>query len=121
MGEFLAKNNSWLKYLPIVMVAMIFALLVLLVIIGISYYYRYMYHNLSSKKKKSPFALAYADYYEKRDVSTAPKIRAEAVSPPRETNYQKQMPATPIPDRPQLERDDGLIEFYFEYRDEYKI
>ena len=128
------------------MVAMIFALLVLLIGVAVTYYMRYEYHNLKSKSKKSPFAMAYADFFTDRASSSSPLSRnpmpqiPKAPTQPRshsqshtqphfappspqpvqEERMEYQQPATPISDRPK-KADDGLIEFYFEYRDEYKI
>lgn len=64
--------------------------------------------------------MSYTDCFVPNAASSAPLKRNVAPEP--ETNFAHvQQPATPILDRPVQNQETGVIEFYFQYEDEYKI
>jgi len=126
MDEFILENDAWLQNLPIIILALIIFIIVLLIVIGFLIYIRYKNQNLKSSKRKSPFALVYADAYSSNATSSAPIKRGDYAQqqPAVQVNnisYNENLrPANPIPDRP-MENNSRLLEFYFDYEDEYKI
>ena len=124
LDNFILENDVWLKYLPIIIYALVIVITVLLIIIGFLIYKRYRNQNLKSRNQKSVFALSYADSFISNTSSSAPLKRNPKPEPePVEEEHfvHLQQPATPIPDRPNVENESNIIEFYFEYEDEYKI
>lgn len=124
MDDFILKNDIWLKYIPIIIYALTIVITVLLIVIGFLIYKRYKNQNLKSRNRKSAFAVAYADCFIPNASSSAPLKRNNKpeVEPEEENHFiHVQQPATPIPDRPNIEDGLNIIEFYFEYEDEYKI
>lgn len=124
LDEFIKKNDVWLKYLPIIIYALVIVITVFLIVIGFLIYKRYRNQNLKSRNQKSVFAVSYADCFIPNASSTSPIKRNTQTEPkPQEEEHfiHVQQPATPIPDRPNLENESNVIEFYFEYEDEYKI
>lgn len=120
MDNFILNNDTWLRYLPIIMYGLVIVIIVLLITIAFLIYRRYKNQNLKSRNRKSPFAMSYADCFVPNASSSAPLKRN--VIPEPETHFvHVQQPATPIPDRPVQSNDSSVIELYFEYEDEYKI
>lgn len=124
LDNFILENDTWLKYLPVVIYGMIIVIAVFLILIGFLIYKRYKNQNLKSRNRKSAFAAAYADCFIPNASSSVPlKRNNNPETEPEEENHfiHVQQPATPINDRPNIEGDSNIIEFYFEYEDEYKI
>lgn len=120
MDKFILNNDTWLRYLPIIMYGLVIIIIALSIAIAFLIYRRYKNQNLKSRKRKSPFAMSYADCFVPNAASSAPLKRNVAPEP--ETHFAHvQQPATPIPDRPVQEQESSVIEFYFQYEDEYKI
>ena len=120
MDSFILNNDTWLRYLPLIMYGLLIVLAAMMVAIGFLIYRRYKNQNLKSRNRKSPFAMAYADTFAPHASSSVPLKRKEP--PQQDARYTRvQQPATPIPDRPQFENERGVIEMYFEFEDEYKI
>lgn len=124
LDNFILENDVWLKYLPIIIYGLVIVITVLLIVIGFLIYRRYRNQNLKSRNQKSAFAVSYADCFVPNASSSAPlKRNAKPKTEPEEDEHfiHLQQPATPIPDRPNIENESNIIEFYFEYEDEYKI
>ncbi|MBR3628879.1 MAG: hypothetical protein IKN55_00180 [Oscillospiraceae bacterium] len=122
MDNFILNNDTWLRYLPIVMYGLGIVLAALMVAIGFLIYRRYKNQNPKSHKHRSAFAMAYADTFAPHASSSVPLKRNDPPPYQQDARYTRvQQPATPIPDRPQFENERGVIEMYFEYEDEYKI
>ncbi|MCR4645625.1 MAG: hypothetical protein K5695_09495 [Oscillospiraceae bacterium] len=120
MDNFILNNDTWLRYLPIIMYGIVIVLAALMVAIGFLIYKRYKNQNLKSHNRKSPFAMAYAECFAPHASSSAPLKRNPPPQP--DARYTRvQQPATPIPDRPQLGNEQNVIEMYFDFEDEYKI
>lgn len=120
MDNFILNNDAWLRYLPIIIYGLVIVIVALLIVIAFLIYQRYKNQNLKSRKQKSPFAMSYADCLIPNAASSAP-LKRNVVPEPGTHFAHVQQPATPIPDRPVQSNDSGVIEFYFEYEDEYKI
>ena len=102
------------------MYGLLIAIIIIFITIAFLIYRRYKNKNLKSRKRRSPFAMSYADCFVPNAASSAPLKRN--VVPEPETHFAHvQQPATPIPDRPQPVPVSRVIEFYFDYEDEYKI
>lgn len=124
LDNFILENDVWLRYLPIIMYGLVIVITALLIVIGFLIYKRYKNQNLKSRNRKSAFAVAYADCFIPNASSSAPlKRNTKPEAEPEEENHfvHVQQPATPISDRPNVEKESNVIEFYFEYEDEYKI
>ena len=124
LDNFILENDVWLKYLPIIMYGLIIIITVLLIVIGFLIYKRYKNQNLKSRKRKSAFAVAYADCFIPNASSSAPlkrNTKPEIELEEEDHFVHVQQPATLIPDRPNVEKNSNIIEFYFDYEDEYKI
>lgn len=120
MDNFIIKNDTWLRYLPIIMYGLVIIIIAMSVAIAFLVYRKYKNQNLKSRKRKSAFATAYADCFGPNAPSSAP-LKRNAV-PVAENHFTHlNQPATPISDRQQPVPDSGVIEFYFDYEDEYKI
>lgn len=120
MDSFIIKNDTWLRYLPIIMYGLVIIIIAMGVAIAFLVYRKYKNQNLKSRNRKSAFAAAYADCFGPNAPSSAPLKRN--IVPIAENHFtHMNQPATPIPDRPQPVQDSGVIEVYFEYEDEYRI
>lgn len=139
MDNFILENDTWLRYLPIAIYALIVAIVVMLIIIGFLLFKRYKNKNLQSQRRKSAFAAAYADCFVPNAASSAPLKRHEV--PEQDMHFTHINPAARIPDRPKpisavqnqaaikpsvfdrqkFTDNPRVIDFYFEFEDEYKI
>lgn len=120
MDNFILNNDSWLRYLPIIICGLVIVLVIILIIIAFLIYRKHKNQSPKSHKKKTPFAETYADYLAANATSSAP-LERNTMLKPEIAPIHVQQPATPIPDRPKSVNDSGVIEFYFDYEDEYKI
>ena len=127
MDDFILKNDAWLQYLPIIILTLATVITAFLIVIGFQIYTRYKNQNLKSRKRKSPFALAYTDAYSSNATSSVPLKRYDYTplqpQQPPQAQINEVRPANPIPDRPMNNNNSNsrVIEFYFDYEDEYKI
>lgn len=111
-----------LEYLPLLMYALIIAIIIVAAVMGYMIYMKYKNRNLKSRNKKSPFAMAYADCLPEHTAKTLSSRRMRASKPKSSQNIKK------IDDNSQLSnmaskrrKNSGVLEFYFEYEDENKI
>lgn len=97
-------------------------IITLLIVIGYLVYRQYKNKRLKSKKHKSAFAAAYADCFVPNASSSAP-LKRNAEPEPEPENYFTHInkPLVSISDIPKQKSVSGVLEFYFEYEDEYKI
>lgn len=139
MDNFILENDTWLRYLPIIIYALIVAIVVMLIIIGFLFYKRYKNKRLKSQKHKSVFAASYEKYFVSNASSSAPLKRNTV--PEQDMHFTHIIPAVRIPNRPQsvshvqaqtvfnqavsdrheFLNNSRIIDFYFEFEDEYKI
>ena len=107
MDSFIIKNDTWLRYLPIILYGLIIILAAMSVAIVFLIYRRYKNQNLKSRNGKSDFAAA----YEESRSSNGSKNRNTAAK-----NPQPELPAHfGEPHGP------AVAEFYFEYEDTFRI
>ena len=107
MNDFIIKNDTWLRYLPIILYGLIIILAVLIVAIAFLIYRRYKNRNLKSRNRKSAFASVYAESSDPNAASSSQKRRAAEV------------PAAPA--HPAEAHGPAVAEFYFDYEDAYRI
>ena len=105
MDSFIIKNDTWLRYLPIILYGLIIILAALSVAIAFLIYRRYKNQNLKSRNGKSDFASAYDEGRRSNSSGSGQKRNAE---PP------AAVPAFPA-------HGPEVAEFYFEYEDTYRI
>lgn len=140
MDNFILENDTWLRYLPIAIYALIVAIVVMLIIISFLLFKRYKNKNLQSQRRKSAFAAAYDDCFVPNASSSAPLKRGVVVPEP-DMHFTHINPAVRIPDRPkptsfvqnqessrlsEIDRpkkfnNPKVLDFYFEFEDEYRI
>lgn len=140
MDNFILENDTWLRYLPIIIYALIVVIVVLLIIIGFLILKKYRNKSLKSQRRRSTFAAAYADCFVPNASSSAPLKRGPVVHEP-DMHFTHVNPAARIPDRPKpvappptksvsasvssdrqiFTSNPRILDFYFEFEDEYKI
>lgn len=140
MDKFILENDTWLRYLPMIIYALIVIIVVFLIIIGFLILKKYRNKNLKSQRHKSAFAAAYADCFVPNASSSAPLKRTPAVPEP-DMHFTHVNPASRIPDRPKpviaqpkkaviqpsvsdqqkFANNPKIIDLYFDFEDEYKI
>ena len=142
MDKFILKNDTWLRYLPIIMYGLVILIILMLIIMGFLIYKKYKNQNLRSHNGRSAFAMAYAETATAPAISSAPRSRAERRP---ETSDAPQMAPPPPPQQmapppqaeppqqmtppPQMEPQassagaagQSVLEFYFQYEEDYKI
>lgn len=139
MENFILENDTWLRYLPIAIYALIIAIVVMLILIGFLLLKRYKNKSLQSQRHKSAFAAAYDDCFVPNAASSLPLKRNEILE--QDMHFTHINPAAPIPDRPKppsfvyykessrlsetekskVFNSSKVLDFYFEFEDEYKI
>lgn len=131
MDQFILNNDTWLRYLPIIMYGLVILIILMLIIMAFLIYKRYKNQNLRSHNRKSAFAMAYAENASVPAISSAPRSRAErqpdAPEMPQPPPPQPQPQEAPQPQMPQPQQtpaetaEQPVLEFYFQYEEEYKI
>lgn len=139
MDNFILENDTWLRYLPIAIYALIIAIVVILILIAFLLLKRYKNKNLQSQRHKSAFAAAYDDCFVPNAASSSPLKRNDILE--QDMHFTHINPAAPIPDRPKPSsfvqnhessrlsevdkpkkfNSSKVLDFYFEFEDEYKI
>jgi len=141
MDNFILKNDTWLRYLPIIIYSLIVLIIVLLIIIGFLVLKKRRDKSLKSQRHKSSFAMAYADCFATSASSSLPTKREHAavhepdihfshINPsrvmnrPRPTATMSSVMTTTAPSvsKGKMIADGSrVVDFYFEYEDEYRI
>ena len=132
MDNFILNNDTWLRYLPLIIYGLAIVLAVLMIAIGFLIYRRYKNQNLKSRNRRSAFATVYADCFDLDVTSSVPikrnnipepdtqftHVHAKQVPPPAATPV---VPVASVSDVPKPASNSGVIEVYFQYEDEYRI
>ena len=140
MDKFILENDTWLRYLPMIIYTLIVIIVVLLIIIGFLIWKKYRNKSLRSQRFRSDFAAAYADCFASKTSSSAPLKRTPVVPEP-DVHFTHVNSVTRVSDRAKpiaqpatipvttsavsgkqaFVNNPKILDLYFEFEDEYMI
>lgn len=97
------------------------AIAVLLIIMAFLVYKNRKNRDLKSRNRKSAFASSYSEYNVSSAASSSPLKRNDPLPDRDQTYLHVHDPGTPLPVQPVNNPGSGVIEFYFEFEDGYRI
>lgn len=140
MDKFILENDTWLRYLPMIIYTLIVIIVVLLIIIGFLIWKKNRNKNLRSQRYRSDFAAAYADCLASKASSSAP-LKRTPVAPEPDVHFTHVNSVARVSDRPKpiaqppetlvaqskvlgkqaFANNPKILDLYFEFEDEYMI
>ena len=134
MDNFILENDTWLRYLPMIIYTLTVVIIVLLIIIGFLIWKKYRNKSLKSQRYKSNFANAYADCQSSKVLST----KRNHVTLEHDVHFTHINPSSRVSDIPKpvvrpsivistvsgrrvFANNSKIHDLYFEFEDEYMI